>query len=124
MSDILKGVDGHFDPTGTDQHAPGAKMDGGKPLAGLLLDFGLALEAVAELGTFGAKKYSRGGWQSVPDGIQRYEDAMMRHMLRVRTEKIDPETNLPHLYAVAWNSLALLELAIRERDESRTGESQ
>ena len=113
-----------FDPTGTDQHAPGAKMDGGKPLAGVLLDFGLALEAVAELGTFGAKKYTRNGWQSVPDGIQRYEDAMVRHMLKVRTEKIDPETNLPHLYAVAWNALALLELAIRERDERGAGDSQ
>lgn len=113
-----------FDPTGTDQHAPGAKMDGGKTLAGVILDFGLALEAVAEVGTFGAKKYSRGGWQSVPDGVQRYEDAMMRHMLKVRTEKIDPETNLPHLYAVAWNALALLELAIRDRNERRAGDSQ
>lgn len=28
-----------FDPTGTDAHAPGAKLDGGKCKAGVLLDF-------------------------------------------------------------------------------------
>ena len=43
------------DPTGRGAHEPGAKLDAGKPLAGVLSDFSLALIAVAEVGTFGAK---------------------------------------------------------------------
>lgn len=40
------------DPAGLDPHSPGAKLDAGKPDASLLLSFGRALEAVAEIGTF------------------------------------------------------------------------
>lgn len=107
------------DPLGIDQHAPGAKLDAGKPLAGVLLDFGLALESVSRIGTFGAVKYTRGGWQSVPGGEQRYEDAAMRHLLRMRTERIDSETGMPHLWAAAWNMLAVIELQERGNNDTR-----
>jgi len=53
----------------------------GKPIASVLGDFGRALLAVAEVGTFGADKYTRGGWVSVPDGVDRYTDALYRHLL-------------------------------------------
>lgn len=68
------------DPNGINQHDPGAKLDDGKLLAGVLADFSLALKAVAAVGTFGAGKYSRGGWQSVDNGIVRYYDALWRHL--------------------------------------------
>lgn len=101
------------DPLGIDQHAPGAKLDSGKQLAGVLLDFSRALEAVADVGTFGANKYTRGGWQSVPDSERRYTDALMRHLLKMQREELDPDSGLEHLAHLAWNCLAVLELKRR-----------
>lgn len=101
------------DPNGIDQHAPGAKLDSGKQLAGVLLDFSRALEAVADVGTFGANKYTRGGWQSVPGGELRYMDALMRHLLKMQREELDPDSGLEHLAHLAWNCLAVLELKRR-----------
>lgn len=95
-----------------DPHAPGAKLDSGKPLAGVLLEFSRALEAVVDVGTFGANKYSRCGWMSVPDGEQRYADALMRHLLACQREVDDPDSGLPHLAHLAWNCLAVLELRL------------
>ena len=110
------------DPAGIDQHAPGAKLDEGKPIAGVLGDFSLALMAVAEVGTFGAKKYSRGGWQSVPNGIERYTDATWRHLLKESHEDSDKDSGLSHAAGTAWNALAKLELQLREK--SREGGKQ
>ena len=104
------------DPHGIDQHAPGSKLDAGKQMAGVLLDFSRALEAVADVGTFGANKYTRGGWQSVPEGEQRYMDALMRHLLKGQREDIDPDSGLDHLAHLAWNCLAVLELRLREAE--------
>lgn len=101
------------DPSGLSPHEPGAKLDDGKVMASVLEDFALALMAVAEVGTFGAKKYSRGGWQSVQNGEQRYTDALWRHLLKGRHEVIDPDSNLTHAAHAAWNALAVLELALR-----------
>lgn len=84
------------DPYGIEQHAPGSKLDAGKVLAGVLEDFSLALLEVAKVGTFGANKYSRGGWQSVPDGITRYADAKWRHLLKGRFEDLDSDSGLLH----------------------------
>jgi len=103
------------DPSGLNQHEPGAKLDSGKILAGVLADFSLALEEVSKVGTFGAEKYSRGGWKSVENGEQRYSDAMWRHLLKENREALDPETNLSHEAAVAWNALARLELKLRKK---------
>jgi hypothetical protein len=101
------------DPHGMSQHSPGAKLDKGKCTAGVLHDFSLALQAVANVGDFGAKKYTRGGWQSVPNAEERYFDAMWRHLLNARHEDKDPESGLPHLDHMLWNLAAVVEL--RER---------
>lgn len=98
------------DPHGIDQHAPGAKLDAGKTAAGVLADFNLALNAVAEVGTFGLKKYSRRGWHSVKDGQERYTDAKWRHLLA--KEERDPDSGLLHLAHEAWNALAVLQLKL------------
>jgi len=83
-------------------------------LAGVLSDFSYALIEVAKVGTFGAKKYSRGGWQHVPNGIERYSDALWRHLLAERHELIDNDSGILHAAHLAWNSLARLELLLRE----------
>lgn len=103
------------DPHGYDAHAPGAKLDAGKLLADLVLgDFAHALEAVIEVGTVGARKYTESGWVSVPDGIRRYGNARQRHYLkRKKGELIDPDTQCLHLAQEAWNVLAELELTLR-----------
>lgn len=107
------------DPHGTPQHAPGAKLDAGKQAASLLLDFSRALSAVAEVSSYGAVKYSRGGWQHVPDGITRYRDAEWRHLLKEREEECDPESGLPHSFHRAWNVLAVLELELRAEEQKQ-----
>lgn len=99
------------DPNGLSAHAPGAKLDAGKPFAGLIMDFGPALKAVVAVGTFGARKYSRGGWKSVPDAIQRYTDAKFRHELDLACgETHDPESGYPHDWHVLWNQMAIVTL--------------
>lgn len=101
------------DPQGTDQHSPGAKLDAGKPDMSLLADFGMALREVARVGTFGANKYTRGGWQTVPEGFNRYSAAMLRHYFAERYGDLDDESGLLHAAQTAWNALARLELKLR-----------
>jgi len=104
-----------FDPNGISQHEPGAKLDANKPRAALVLgSFSRALRAVSEVGTYGAKKYTPNGWRSVPDGIQRYSDAMVRHLLAEAEADIDPESGLLHAAHAAWSALARLELMLMD----------
>lgn len=107
------------DPNGVPQHAPGAKLDAGKLLAGQILgQFPRALAGVAEVGTFGARKYTLGGWQEVANGIARYADAKVRHWLaRMRGEEFDSDSKIEHLKHEAWNVLAELELTLREKEK-------
>jgi hypothetical protein len=88
------------------------KDDAGKPRMGLvLIDFSRALTAVSQVGTFGAEKYSEHGWLDVPNGPERYTDALFRHLLA--PESYDPESGLLHAAHAAWNALAVLELNLR-----------
>lgn len=105
------------DPHGKAQNEPGAKLDHGKARLGLVLGgFSPALEEVGKIGTFGANKYSPNGWLSVPNGVERYTDAMLRHWLKeCKGEALDPETELLHAAHLAWNALARLTLILRER---------
>ncbi len=99
-------------------HVPGAKDDKAKPMAGVLLDFSRALQTVVDVGTYGAKKYTRTGWVAVSDAETRYTDALVRHLLAmgVDPDGLDKETGLPHLAHVAWNALAVLELQARRKE--------
>lgn len=105
------------DPHGMNPHQSGAKLDAGKPDMSLMLSFGKAIRAVAEIATFGAKKYTRDGWLQVPDGVDRYTAADLRHLLAEGTETHDPDSNMLHAAHHAWNALARLELMLRETEE-------
>lgn len=108
-----------YDPTGANPHEPGAKLDAGKAsvFQGLIDYFPRACYNVAEVSTFGASKYAWKGWETVPDGINRYANAGMRHMLkRSMGELRDPDSGLLHAAHEAWNSLAVLELMLREEE--------
>lgn len=106
------------DPNGIDQHKPGAKLDHGKQRPSLIADsMPRALEGVILVGTFGARKYSDGGWLEVERGIERYRDAQLRHEIKIaKGELIDPESGLPHDFHRAWNVLAQVELKARRGD--------
>lgn len=96
------------------------KHDQGKIRVSLLKRFGLALLAVADLGTSGAKKYGDHSWTQVPNGVNRYDDALFGHFLRESFEGQDPEMKQPHEVATAWNALAKLQLLIELDDTWKT----
>ena len=104
-----------LDPYGAKQHDPGAKNDKGKADLSLLVLFGKALSEVGAVGTMGAEKYTRGGWQFVPDGFERYTAAMLRHVFEENYSPMDDESGLLHAAHAAWNALARLELLLREQ---------
>ena len=103
-----------------DLHVPGAKDDKTKPIAGeLVLGFPRALEALVAVATYGANKYSRGGYLHVNNFDVRYLDAAMRHLLSYgRGDKTDKESGLPHLAHCLWNIAAILEMETRHEESS------
>ena len=117
MSRIVKKPEN--DPRGLKGGEPGAKFDADKVRPSLILnDMPRAILAVAEVGTYGAEKYSEGGWKHVEPGIARYTDAMDRHRVKEGIESHDDDSGLMHAAHVAWNALARLELMLREQDSN------
>jgi hypothetical protein len=112
---LVGGLMAEVDPKGKAPNEAGAKLDAGKNRLGLVLfGFARALQAVGEVGTYGANKYTDNGWMQVPDGERRYTDALLRHLMREATgEEHDPDTDLHHAAHVAWNALARLDLILR-----------
>lgn len=108
-----------YDPNGKDPHTGGAKLDGNKVRVHQILQrFGNALYAVAEVGEFGAKKYTLDGWLSVPNGIPRYTDALLRHYLKeCKGEMYADDSGLLHAAHLAWNALARLEMILNENEK-------
>jgi len=95
------------------------KYDAGKPsvFRGVINYFPRALWAVAEISTFGAKKYAWNGWADVDEGYERYKDAQYRHALKkAMGEVIDDDSELEHLAHEAWGALATLELHLRKKN--------
>jgi hypothetical protein len=115
--------DDERDPTGRSPHSAGAKLDAGKApvLRGAFQYFPRALEHVARVSAKGAAKYAWNGWEDVPDGFNRYSDAMGRHILKEITEgDYDiADTGELHAAQVAWNALARLELKLREQEQQK-----
>ena len=115
--DILKNDNIDYDLT---DDGTGKKYDSGKPMVGTLTDvFSRALMAVGACIEYGTHKYPNPkNWQLVDDGIKRYRDAMIRHLLKYNAgiDK-DEETKLPHLAHMAWNALAILELYMQEHKD-------
>lgn len=106
------------DPTGRTAHTAGAKLDAGKSpvFQGLFDYFPRACLAIAQISGFGASKYLWKGWESVPDGFNRYSNALARHLLIESFEKYDPESKMLHASHSAWNACARLELLLREEE--------
>lgn len=87
----------------------GAKHDQGKPRYDLLPP--IAIDEMAKVLTFGAEKYAPNSWQSVPDAINRYRAALLRHTFAIqRGELIDEESGLPHSALAMCNAAFIVEL--------------
>jgi hypothetical protein len=104
------------DPYGLGAHTPGSKLDRGKVRMGLVMaGFCRSLNDVGKVGTFGANKYTDNGWTTVPNGIERYTDALYRHLNKEALgETLDEDSQLLHAAHVAWNALARLDLMLRK----------
>lgn len=87
----------------------GQKDDAGKPRWDLL-PFA-ALDDVAAVLEFGARKYAPDGWRKVPGWRWRYLGAALRHLAAFgRGQRLDPESGRPHLAHAACCILFMLEL--------------
>jgi hypothetical protein len=106
------------DPFGIPRHKAGAKFDKNKVRMHLITGgMARALLEVSKVATFGANKYTDHGWIDVPQGFYRYEDAQQRHAAaRHMGEDFDSESHLLHLAHEAWNSLAKLDLFLRQQE--------
>jgi len=92
----------------------GMKYDGDKPMYNLLPSN--AINSMAQVLTFGAKKYAPNSWQSVPDGLERYRAALLRHTFAIqRGEYLDSESGLPHSAHALCCAAFINELEIMER---------
>lgn len=75
------------------------------------------LEAVARVLEFGAKKYTRRSYDTVPDAEVRYYRALRRHLHAFESgEDLDPETELHHLIHAAANVAILVHFLAQGRD--------
>jgi len=98
------------------------KLDYGKaPVFSLFIKyFPYAVIAVTYVSEYGLRKYNPGGestgWKEVPDGVNRYGDAAMRHILKEKIEGLydDSDSGLAHAAQAAWNALARLETLIEK----------
>jgi hypothetical protein len=103
--------------------AGAVKYDTGKSpiFKGAIAYFPTAISGVATVSNFGATKYAWSGWRHVDDGINRYTDAMVRHLVAEASgEVLDPESGLPHAWHVAWGALARAELIEQSRNTPQT----
>lgn len=85
------------------------KHDVGKPQMGLISS--IFLVGLANVLTFGAKKYAAHNWRK-GFNLSRPYDALQRHLVAWNAgEDMDPESGLPHLDHAACELMFLRELS-------------
>jgi hypothetical protein len=73
------------------------------------------INALAQVLTYGAKKYAPNSWQNVEPFNDRYYAALLRHLMLWRSgEIIDKESGLPHLTHALANVAFLLTHELKE----------
>jgi len=96
----------------------GLKFDGGK-LRWSLIPFS-AVEDVVKVLTVGEKKYKKDNWKYVDNAVERYTDALFRHLSAwMKGEQLDKETGLSHLAHACTNILFLIWFGKNKRKRSK-----
>lgn len=99
----------YFDVFSDSEPGKGQKHDSEKPRYDLLPP--IAIDEMAKVMTFGAKKYEPDNWRHVDNAVERYRAALLRHSFAMlRGEKLDPETGLPHAAHAMCCAAFLVEL--------------
>ena len=96
------------------KHIPGIKFDSEKLRYDLIPHE--VLEGLAEVLTYGAKKYADNNWKNVDP--KRYEAAMFRHYIAFKKgEQNDSESSLHHLKHMLTNAAFLLYFNVAVEDK-------
>jgi len=86
------------------------KHDKEKPNLAILFDTTKALEQVADVMNYGAKKYDRKNWSKCEDK-ERYISASLRHISSyLNDDKTDSESGLSHLAHSVCSLLFVIEM--------------
>ena len=99
------------------------KQDQGKPDMRMLRYLKHSLTAIVGIMQAGAIKYEEGSFVNVPDGLKRYDSALIRHWLEDPASPVDDmqeyadqlNIKITHDMAVAINALFKLEIRLREK---------
>ena len=87
----------------------GMKYDSGKLQLNLITE--PMITGLGEVLTFGSNKYEPNSWQHVPDAIERYKAALLRHYTAwIGGEDLDVESKLHHMKHVLCNAAFLVHL--------------
>lgn len=94
------------------------KSDEDKPMISLIEPSFII--GIAEVMTYGAKKYGINNWkQATSKDIRRIKDSLLRHTLAYTSgELLDPETHLSHSYHATCNLMFLNYLLERRPHDS------
>jgi len=93
----------------------GLKYDGEKPKMHLLPP--KAINEVAKVLTFGARKYDEENWRKLEDLQSRYSSGALRHIFaHLDSEDLDPESGLSHLAHAICCLLFKLEIELENAE--------
>ena len=87
----------------------GTKYDKGKlRLSEMFIDFKIAMKELCRVWEFGANKYEKSNWKKLDNPVDRYTNAMLRHLIAEDDNLVDDESGLLHAAHIAFNALARL----------------
>ena len=90
-----------------------------KPRMELLPLYSPAIEELCRVYEAGIEKYGRDTWQNLPEGYDRYQGAMLRHLAAHQSgEERDQETGCLHLAQVIWNAIAMTHCYLKQEKEA------
>lgn len=98
----------------------GIKFDGGKlRLAEMLQDFEEPIKALCLVWQFGANKYGKSNWKDLDKAVDRYTNALIRHLMT--DEVYDEESGILHAAHLAFNALARLHFILKQHRSRHFG---
>lgn len=99
----------------------GIKYDKDKlRLSEMIIDFQEPMKELCKVWEFGANKYGKSNWKYVQNGVDRYSNALIRHLLAEDENLHDNESSLLHASHIAFNALARLYFILKNNENNLT----